>query len=371
MKKLLKTITLILTCCFMLSGCWDQRVFEQIGFILSFGIEQAEDEDLIITVAYPVIGGAEKGLVDIISTEASIVRGGRNNFRMMTPKMLEGGKIQQVLISDSLAKNGIHDLLEVFQRDATLPAIAFVVIVEGSPAELLKEASKFKTKPRVSFYLYQLLEDNVRISNTPNTKVFDFDLNFFAPGLDPIVPMIKLDKEEIKIAGCALFSADKMTGKLDSRETTILLGLMNQLKYADYVFSEPVFADKDGDKRGVAVSLLKPKRKINIDFDKEGKPIVEINLKYSCNIDEFEWDDTMDLKVQKDLEKIFGEDLTSKSNKVIKKLQEANCDPIGIGDMIRAKHYDYWQSIDWKEMYKEADIKVNVEAEIVHVGIIK
>ena len=371
MKKLVKIIALILICCLILSGCWDQKVFEQVGFILSFGIEQAEDKKLLLTAAYPVIGGVEKGSVDIISTETGIIRGGRSNIRMMTPKMLEGGKTQQVLISDSLAKNGIHDLLEIFQRDVTLPAIAFVVIVEGSPGELLKKANEFKPKPRVSFYIYQLLENNVRLSNIPNTKVFDFDINFFAPGLDPIVPMIKVDNEQIKISGCALFSGDRMTGKLENNETRLLLGLMDQLKYADYIFTDPEFADKDGDKQGVAVTLLTPKRKINIDFSEEGKPIVKIDMKYRCNIDEFEWDDTMKPKVQEDLEKKFGEDLTSMNNKIIKELQAANCDPIGIGDIIRAKHYDYWKSIDWKEMYKKADIKVSVKVEVGNVGIIK
>ena len=371
MKKLLKTIALVLTCSLMLSGCWDQGVFEQVGFTLSFGIEQTENKNLLLTSAYPIIGAAEKNAVDIISTQTRTIRGGRTNLRSMTPKLLEGGKAQQILISDSLAKIGIHDLLEVFQRDVTLPAIAFVVIVEGSPQELLKKATEFKTKPRVPIYLYQLLENNVELSNIPNTKIFDFDINFFAPGLDPIVPMIKLDNEQIKITGCALFSGDKMTGKLENKQTNILLGLMDQLKYTDFIFTNPAFADRDGDKQGVAVTIFKPKRKINIDFDKEGTPIIEITLKYRCNIDEFEWDDTMEPKIQKDLEKKFGEDLTNMSNEVIKKLQDANCDPIGIGDMIRAKYYDYWKSIDWKEMYKEAHITAKVEVEIGNVGIIK
>jgi spore germination protein len=371
MKKLLQIISILLICSLSLTGCWDQRVFEQVGFTLSYGIEESPDGKLLITSAYPVIGGAEKGSVDIITTKSTLTRGGRNNMRLMTPKLIEGGKVQQVLISDSLAEKGIHDLLEIFQRDVTLPAIAFVVIVQGSPGELLKKANEFKSKPRVSFYLYQLLENNVELSNIPNTKVFDFDINFFAPGLDPIVPMVKIENEQIKITGCALFSEDKMSGKLDNKEANLLLGLMKQLNHTDFIFSDPKFADKDGDKQGVAVTMFKSKRKINIDFDEEGKPIVNIDIKYKCNIDEYEWDDTMDPKVQEDLEKTFGANLTSMSNDIIKKLQVANCDPIGIGDMIRAKYYDYWKSIDWKEMYPKADIKVTTKIDIGNVGIIK
>lgn len=371
MRSVIRLLTIFLACSMVLTGCWDQRVFEQVGMTLSLGIEQLENNNLLITTVYPVIGGAETGVVDIISNQTVVVRGGRTEVRKMAPKQIEGGKIQQVLISDSLAKKGIHDLLEVFQRDPITPAVAFVVIVEGSPQELLKKASEFKTKPRVSFYMYQLLENNVRLSNIPNTKVFDFDINFFAPGLDPIVPLVKIENDLIKITGCALFQGDKMTGKLEGQDSNLLLGMMDQLKFTDFIFVGPEFTDNDGDKHGVAVTMFKSKRKINIDFDEEGTPVITIDMKYRCNLDEFEWDDTMDPSVQKDLEKNFGEYLTVMSNKVMKKLQEANCDPIGLGDMIRSKYYEYWKSIEWTEVYKEADIKVNVEIEIGNVGIIK
>ena len=39
--------------------------------------------------------------------------------------------------------------------------------------------------------------------------------------------------------------------------------------------------------------------------------------------------------------------------------------------MIRAKYYDYWKSIEWNEVYKEADIKAKVEIEVRNVGAIK
>ncbi len=371
MKILLRILVLIMVCSLLLTGCWDQKIFEEVGFTLSLGIESSDSGKLLITTAYPVIEGKEKDSVDIITTECDLVRESRSNSRLAAPKFIEGGKIQQILISDDLAKKGIHELLEVFQRDATTPAIAFVTIVEGSPNELLQKASDFKTKPRVSTYLYQLLENNVNLSNIPNTKVFDFDINYFALGMDPIVPLIGLGSTAIHVSGCALFDKDKMTGKLNIAQTSLLLGMMNLLKSTDFLFDNDGFEAKTTVKQGLAVSLFKGKRKIKIDFDENGNPEVQIDVKYKCNLDEFEWDKTMEKSIQEGLEKKMGESLVQQSNEVIKKLQAANCDPIGIGDMIRAKYYDYFKSIDWKEVYPDINISVNASIDIENVGVIK
>jgi hypothetical protein len=39
--------------------------------------------------------------------------------------------------------------------------------------------------------------------------------------------------------------------------------------------------------------------------------------------------------------------------------------------MIRAKYYEYWQSIDWKEIYPKAKINVDLKVEIIREGLIK
>lgn len=371
MKVLLKTVALIILCSSLLTGCWDQKIFEEVGFTLSLGVEDSDSGKLLITTAYPVIGGKEKDTVDIIGSDCDLIRESRSNTRLAAPKFIEGGKIQQILISDSLAARGIHDLLEVFQRDVTTPAIAFVTIVEGSPNELLQKASKFETKPRVSTYIYQLLDNNVNLSNIPNTKVFDFDINYFAPGLDPIVPLMRLESNVIRVSGCALFDKDKMTGKLNITQTSLLLGMMGELKNTDFLFEDEAFKTKNSVKQGLAVSLFKGKRNVLIDTDEDGNIIVQINVEYRCNLDEFEWDKTTEKSIQEELEKKMGEILTRQSSEVIRKLQEANCDPIGIGDRVRAKYYDYFKSIDWKKVYPNLDIKVSATIDINNVGVIK
>jgi hypothetical protein len=209
------------------------------------------------------------------------------------------------------------------------------------------------------------------MSNIPNTKVFDFDINYFAPGLDPIVPLIRLESNVIRVLGCALFDKGRMTGKLNVEQTSMVLGMMGELKNTDFLFGNKEFKAKNSVKQGLAVSLFKAKRKIRIDTDEEGKLMVQINVMYRCNIDEYQWDKTTEKSVQEKLEKKMGEILTRQSNEVIKKLQQAICDPIGIGDMVRAKYCDYFKSIDWKKNYLDLDIRVTATIDIDNVGVIK
>ncbi|MGB7605085.1 MAG: Ger(x)C family spore germination protein [Lutisporaceae bacterium] len=371
MKSQFRILALIILCSLILTGCWDQKIYEQLGLILTLGIEESSDKQLLLTYVYPIIGGKVRSDVGIESAQSTIIRGVREKLAYNAPKRMEGGKIQQVLLSDSLAKTGIHDILEIFQRDATLPAVAYVVVVEGSPNELIVKGSKLEDRPRISLYLFQLIEENVKLSSIPNTKIFDFDINFFAPGLDPITPMIKLEKESVALTGCALFSDDKMVGKLDEKQTVLLLGIMGQTRNTDFVVSDPQLPSSNPIKYGIAVTLRKPKRKIDISFGEDGIPIIDISLKYECQIDEYKWNETNDPTKQNKLEKIVSKNMESYCNEVVKKIQAVNCDSVGFGNMIRAKHYEYWQRIDWREIYPQAKIKVAVQVEVVKEGIIK
>jgi spore germination protein len=208
-------------------------------------------------------------------------------------------------------------------------------------------------------------------STIPNTKVFDFDIDFFAPGLDPITPLIKLGTTDVEITGCALFSGDKMVGKLNRDQTIMLLGMMGETKNTDFALSDPELKTDNPSKYGIAVILKKPKRKIKIDFDEAGKPNVNISLSYKCLLDEYRWDETDNAKQQQKIEKIMGEQMQKLCTQVIAELQQTNSDPIGIGNIVRAKYSKYWNSIDWNEVYKDAAIKVSVKVDITEEGIIK
>jgi hypothetical protein len=61
--------------------------------------------------------------------------------------------------------------------------------------------------------------------------------------------------------------------------------------------------------------------------------------------------------------------LTEKANVIIKKMQEANSDSLGIGRHMSAFHHETWEKINWEEQYPNVNFKAKVNVEISKHGI--
>lgn len=363
MKSGIRLLTFIIVLTLTLSGCWDQKIYEQIGFILEVGIEESEKEDeYLVTYTSPVFGTVEKEKVEIIPTTSGILRGARENARKMSARQLEGGKIQQVVFSEEVAKKGIHNILEIFERDPVNPALAWVVISEDSPREIFEKGLEFKDKPRIAIYINQLLEGSAKSSYVPQTKVYDFDINYYIPGLDPITPIIKLTPDDIQIVGTALFDGDRMVGKIDTQSTVLLLAIKGMMRSTEYVTLVPESIEEvKTTKTHIAVNIKDAKRKISVSI-KDNKPVVDITLDFKAILDEYKWGNTANKSENKKLEKYLAQAIEKQCTELLQYTQEVGSDPIGIGDIVRAWHNKYWDSVNWSEAYK--DITFNVEAKV-------
>lgn len=370
LKKRLITIILIFTT--FLEGCWDQTIYERTGFILQVGIEPSNN-NLLITYTDPVVEPKSKEKVEVIyGSKENLLREFREDARKISSKMLEAGKVQQVLISDSIAAKGINNLLEIFERDPTTSIIAYVVVVEGSPRNLMEKAQSFGDKPRPAFYIHQLIEDNVEQSYVPDTQIHRFTTTFFSPGIDPITPIIKLQYDKgkgIEVTGSALFSEDKMVGKIDTNQTLLLLSMMGKAKKSVYVskhFENPGY---NNGKRGCAIGIRKVKRKVNVYLE-NNIPIADIALNFDGSLNEMHWNSIPDLEAQKNIEKTLETEIKKSCEQVLTYTQKVHSDPLGIGDIIRAKYNSYFENVNWKNVYPSVKFNVNVKLNISGHGVI-
>lgn len=371
MRKLC-AILLIMT--LFMEGCWDQKIYEKTGFILLVGIEASSNPDnLFITYSSPVVEAkAEEDVEIVYSKEENLLREFREDSRKISSKLLEGGKIQQILISDSLAAKGIGNLLEIFEREPTNPSIAYIIISEGSPNEMMLKSKTFGDKPRSGFYTHQLIQNNIQQSFAPETQVFQFTSQYLSPGLDPIAPLVKLQFDKgkgIEVTGSALFSDDRMVGKINTWQTSLLLTMMGKLRSSVFVDKSLYDPGYKNGKRGCAFTIDKAKRKLKVHMI-ENKPAADIFLKLSGSIGELYWNGVSDIRNQESLEKLLAEDIKQNCQQVIKYTQEVGCDSLGIGDYVRAKYNSYWESVDWDKIYPFVKFNINVSVNITNHGVI-
>ncbi|WP_027626108.1 Ger(x)C family spore germination protein [Clostridium lundense] len=371
MKKL---IVVLIVLSVFLQGCWDQKIYENTGFVLQVGLEPSsnDQDNLLITYSIPVVEPNAKEQIEVIyNSNEKILREFREDARRISPKLLEGGKVQQILISESLAaKGGISNLLEVFERDPSNPSVAYVAIVDGSPKNLIKTAQTFGDKPRPAFYVNQLIEHNIKLSYVPDTQVHLFTTDFFSPGIDPIAPILKIQFDKgkgVETIGTALFSGDKFVGKIDTKDTLLLLSMMGKAKKSTYINSSLENLGNNNVKKGCAFNISKVKRKIGT-YVIANTPAVDINLDFKGSLSELYWDAIPDKAAQKNIEKILANEIEKSCKKVLKYTQEVGSDPLGIGDIVRAKHNSYWKSVDWNKVYPHVNFNINVNVHILHHG---
>lgn len=368
MKKLMILLSIIPI---IFSGCWDQRIFEKTGFSLMIGIESSKKEgEYMITATQPAIGAKEKYGVEIQTTVAGGLRESKENRNRMAARIPEPGKIQQVLFSEDAAKKGINELLDTLNRDPENPVLAWVIVTEGSPLEMINKSSKFTDIPGPALYINQLIKNNIKDANTPETRVYNFNIDYFAPGIDPVAPTIKLLEKDILVTGSAVFSGDKMVGKLDHRQTGLLIGMMDEGKDKEYSYIAPYpHGIEMPGRKNFAVTLIESKRSINVSM-KDSRPSVDIYLKYEGSLQEFGWDNLDKITVQKKIEDHLNSLLKKDCAEVIKYLQRVGSDPIGIGEIVKAKYYGYWNTIDWKSIYRDIPVNIYVSVKLKEAGAI-
>ena len=364
-----KVLILFIVISLTLSGCWDQKIFEKTGFTLMESVEKSKTgDDLLITSTIPAIGAKDTYGIEMFTTSADSLMEGRENRNRMASKRTEAGKLQQILFSDEIAKKGIHNLLEIFNRLAEESSIAFVIVTEGSPLEIIQKSTDFKDIPGPALYISQLTKNAVKDLCAPNTMIYNFNIDYFAPGIDPVTPLIKLKGNHIEVEGSALFSGDRMVGKLDAQKSSLLLGMMGKHKDKEFSYTVPM-PEKEKTEDKLGISMIECKRKVDVELQ-DGKPSANISLYYEGVIEEFKWNKLSDIKKQNEIQDYLDVSIKKDCMEIIKYLQKVGSDPIGIGEIVRAKYYGYFKNADWKDVYKSMPFNVDVKVDIKQYGII-
>ncbi len=366
-RALLLIFILIIIPMLGLVGCWDPMIVEEVGFILSLGLDIHEDDPnrYIVTQSSPVFVTVAEESVEILSATAKSPMEAIQFFNKVGGRNYVSDQLLAFVISKEVAQKGnLLTLLDFIYRNPRISSLANLIISEEPAQEVIN--AKLDAKNRIAMYLKSLIDEAAAAGITEAVTLQNFrqlamDSHI---GRDPIVPKIKMLEDSFIISGFALFQGDKMVGELTETESDYYLILSEK--------GTPVVFMSQGD---AVYGFFPFSINTNIKpFIKDDNIVFEIKVKLELMVDQSFCSVSSDLTNPKNKEKLeaqTAEHLKGEFLKLIKKMQEVNSDPLGLGKRFRAKYFNVFKEIDWHEYYPYAEVHVDVFVTISRHGLVK
>ncbi|WP_201008045.1 Ger(x)C family spore germination protein [Paenibacillus glycanilyticus] len=366
--KRIRTVVALVLCLFM-TGCWDQLQLKKLLFVDIIGIDyegnskQLKVDYVISSLREASQGGGRQTSLHMKTTGTNLYDAVSNTNKEM-PGILSVLETRLYLISSRFAKDEPLRHLDIASQFASNPLYAYLAVYDGDLSELLSKKSM--NDQTVSNFLIGLLDDEIRRGEIPSNKLLhyilggnqfmnDFALNRFEPYRD-----------EARLAGTALFSDGRYTGKNLNNEETQLATLIENPSGKNQLLS----SQRDGMQYSVLIQSVKRRFHVLTNADKLHEIEISMQLQVKLVEDGSEFKRHTD-KMLKDMETFIAADLTTRTTKVMAALQQANCDFLQLGHEVAVFHPSLYKNLNWREQYPTLRIKPKVTVKILNTAILE
>lgn len=236
-NKLIILTFIIAMCPIGLCGCWNYREIDTMAIVAGMAIDKDIKTNKYI-VTTEIITTQTQGVASNISSELyssegdSIFSAVRNTIEK-TGLRLFWSDAKVVIISESVAKEGVIPVIDWTNRDSEVRSDMWMLIAKGgSAAQILK--TKVKVNGVTSFHLDDTMKSERIVPQFPDSKLWSFIDEISSEKNSASVATVKVEPIDStivsRIGGSAIFKADKLVGYLDDSETLYMLMIKNKVK---------------------------------------------------------------------------------------------------------------------------------------------
>ena len=289
-----------------LTGCWNARELRNLAFVLAMGIDRSpKTNEYKVSFQVVIPGSVATGITGgggTLTTPVVIYTGTGNtlfsairNTSKKVPRQLFFAHLQLVVIGEELAKQGIQDLFDFFERSKEPRLTTMVLVARGSEAKPIISTLTSLEKIPANSITGKVKMSSILLSENYRIEIYEVLKGLVSEG-EPLINGVKLigdpdkgiDKSnveqtnpaaEVIIQGMTIFKDGKLKGWLDddeARGTTWILNRMN---------STIVELDCKEEKNSIAVEIIRSLTEIHVEI-KNGKPIFHIHVKEEGNLNE-------------------------------------------------------------------------------------
>jgi Ger(x)C family germination protein len=353
----------------LISSCKDQMPLENITLVLMVGLDLDKDNNLVIYASSPVFNKEAKVKNEVTKVTASNIRDSRNEFDTRASALVSAGKIQNVLISKRiLAHDDWFKLLDVFYRDPKTSETARVIAVEGSVEEIINFAPA--DKRRMSLHIAKLLDTAHMRNLVQVTTLFDLHRQMYEKGITPYLTDLRKDTEVVAAGTLFLSKKGKYAYTINNNgESTSSNAAKGEKWRSIHIRQLPKEKGESFFETGtLSFYALRVKRDMKVTYE-QNKFIFDIQLSMPIQLT----DKPFTFDVRNDAPKLEAEinqQLEAKMRALVKKMQEHEIDPIGLGLYARAYQFKAWEHVqdEWGHAFSEAEVNIHVKTKIKNMG---
>jgi spore germination protein KC len=379
-EKSIKVFILLLFAFIQLlqTGCWNNRDLAQLSIATGIGIDKAGEGRILLTIQIVKPSsvmkkgknggsGEEKAVSNVTQEGDTVFEALRDILKKVNHKIFLS-TVQIIIVGEDLARDGISDILDFFERDHEIQFKTNIAIAKGITAgELLEMKSETSDIP--ARYIAETLKNGDGRAKTIKTMLIDLSKIIEMSGKQIVIGAVsKNESKTVDAEGVAVIFADKLVGWLSPEETRGYLFAAGKVKSTIIVIQNPSFPQKK-----VSVEIIRSSSKLGINWE-NGRPVFTIKIKAEGNLADQQ--DGGDLTAKEPLdqcEQLLRQEIMKEVKEMLKISQEQyESDILGFGEIIHKYHLKYWRGaeLNWKETYSQTPVKIDIEAKIRRSGLI-
>jgi spore germination protein len=350
---------IVLLVCTYTYGRVDKEVVDDVNVASAIGIDRTEGNKIKGTVVIPVFMADQSIDNETFIEESILAKEVINVLQNKSADPLVTGGIKIALYSEEIAREGISKYADALQRDASIGSKVYLGVIDGEAGDILKESLGNRG---TGVYLKTLMEHNMEKRDLPDMNLHLYMYRFYALGMDAFLPYMKKTGNKVQIIGLAVFKEDKVIHIIDTVNLFFFKALVQNFSEGTHT----LYLEESDEY--ASVKRIVSSRNINVE-EVNGKPKITIDIYLQGILSEFTGEKT-NSKIIEEIVKGLEQEIVERSERMIKKFQELNTDPVGFGYLAKRSKLRFDEE-EWKSVYQTVDIKVNAKVDLIETGVIE
>lgn len=369
----------LLLCLLLLTGCWNRREIETLGFVLGLGIDWDEEEEvyeLTMQMARPQArgdggdGGPGGPSYWVFSARGKTVFDAVRKMATVSPRKAWWGHTDVLILGEEMARRGVMPALDFMVRDGETRRLVWVLVTRGKAREILTHQAQ--SEPVGAMGLMKMIRARGATSTEVVVRLHDFRVMLTSPasavtGLVTLAdPAESGPSADFLLEGSAVFRRHHLVGFLDKTESRGTLWVQSKVK------SGIVLVPCPGDvEELVGLEIVGARSRI-IPRLRNGQLELTVRISAESNLG----DKTCLRRLStpegfNELNDGYARAIRSEVKEALSRAQEMGTDVFGFSTRIQQELPSVWRQIEpeWEEQFQDLSIRLEVSAKVRRQGL--